>query len=182
LKGSIRPALICVYVLGFSVLIFAQQTIPIPIPAKPPAPAPVQPSPTSFSEDLKSPATTPEGKLGQMFEQKIESEWKALQQKDKKTYGDLLADDYEGVETDGKGERTKIQALEELADSNVYTYTLWGFRLVPVDPEAALAIYEVTLVFPPKSPVRYSRLYISELWMKRAGEWKEVHYQESHVK
>jgi hypothetical protein len=25
-------------------------------------------------------------------------------------------------------------------------------------------------------------VYISELWMKRAGEWKEVHYQETNVK
>jgi hypothetical protein len=177
-----RTALICIYVLAFSILAFAQQTVPIPIPSKPPAPAPVQPSPTSFSEDLKSPATSPEGKLRQMFEQKVESEWEALQKKDKQAYGDLLADDYEGVETDGKGERTKVQALEELPDNNVYTYTLWGFRLLPIDTDAALAIYEVTMVFPPKSPVRLSRLYITELWMKRAGEWKVVHYQETHVR
>jgi hypothetical protein len=36
--------------------------------------------------------------------------------------------------------------------------------------------------FPPKSQVRYSRVYISELWVKRGAEWKELHYQETHVK
>jgi len=50
----------------------------------------------------------------------------ALKNKDKKTYADLLADDYQGVEVDGKGERTKLQALNELADQNVFNYTIWG--------------------------------------------------------
>jgi hypothetical protein len=30
--------------------------------------------------------------------------------------------------------------------------------------------------------VRYSRVYISEFWAKRGGQWKEVHYQETQVK
>jgi len=25
-------------------------------------------------------------------------------------------------------------------------------------------------------------VYISELWVKRAGQWKELHYQETRVK
>jgi hypothetical protein len=49
-------------------------------------------------------------------------------------------------------------------------------------PDAALVIYEVTMQFPPKAQVRYSRVYISSLWVKRAGEWKEVHYQETNVR
>jgi hypothetical protein len=36
--------------------------------------------------------------------------------------------------------------------------------------------------FPSKSVVRFSRVYISELWERRAGKWQEVHYQETHVK
>jgi hypothetical protein len=120
--------------------------------------------------------------LKEMFESKIKAEWEALKNKDKKGYAELLADDYEGVEVDGRGERNKIQALNELADENVYNYTLWGFKLIPLGPDAALVIYEVTMQFPPKAQVRYSRVYISELWVKRAGQWKELHYQETHVK
>ncbi len=117
-----------------------------------------------------------------MFQAKIKQEWEAIKNKDKKAYGELLAEDYQGVEVDGKGERTKLQAVNELADTNVSTYTLWGFKLIPLPPAAALVIYESTIQFPPKSVIRYSRVYISELWMKRAGQWKEVHYQETHVK
>jgi hypothetical protein len=120
--------------------------------------------------------------LESIFESKIKTEWEAIKNKDKKAYGDLLAEDYEGVETDGKGERTKVQALSELADSNVENYTLWGFKLIPLGSDAACMIYEVTIQFPPKSVLRYSRLYISELWVKREGQWKVLHYQETHVK
>jgi len=117
-----------------------------------------------------------------MFEANIKAEWEALKNKDKKAYAQLLADDYEGVEVDGKGERTKMQSVNELAAENVYNYTLWGFKVIPLNPNAALVIYESTMQFPPKAQIRYSRVYISELWMKRDGQWKEVHYQETHVK
>jgi hypothetical protein len=109
-------------------------------------------------------------------------EWEALKNRDEKAYAELLDDDYQGVEVDGRGERNKIQSLNELAQQNVYNYTLWGFKLIPLEPDAAFVIYEVTVQFPPKAQIRYSRVYISELWVKRAGRWKELHYQETRVK
>ncbi len=130
----------------------------------------------------KSGEVSAEAKLQDMFESKIKLEWEALKNKDRKAYGELLADDYQGVEVDGRGERNRIQAVNEVAETNVFNYTLFGFKLIPAGPDAALVIYEVTMQFPPKSVVRYSRVYISELWIKRAGQWKEVHYQETHVK
>ncbi len=138
--------------------------------------------PTEFGKEQQSGSPSAESKLKNMFEAKIKVEWEALKHKDKKAYGDLLADDYQGVEVDGKGERTKLQALNELVETNVFNYTLWGFKMIPLEPDAALVIYEVTMQFPPKAQVRYSRVYISELWVKRAGQWKEMHYQETHVK
>lgn len=123
-----------------------------------------------------------DAKLSDLFQSKIKTEWDALKNKDRKAYGDLLADDYQGVEVDGKGERTKLQALNELVDENVFNYTLWGYKFIPLNPNAAFVIYEITMQFPPKSQVRYSRVYITELWVKRDGQWKELHYQETHVK
>jgi hypothetical protein len=120
--------------------------------------------------------------MKEMFEAKIKAEWEALKNKDKNGYAELLADEYQGVEVDGKGERNKIQAVNELAETNVFTYTLWGFKLIPLGPDAAFVIYESTMQFPPKSQLRLSRVYITELWVKRAGQWKELHYQETHVK
>jgi hypothetical protein len=146
-------------------------------------------SPTPQSADSSNNGGSPalnsvsaDSGLKDMFESKIKVEWEALKNKDKKSYAELLADDYQGVEVDGRGERTKIQALNELADTNVFNYTLWGLKLIPLGPDAAFVIYESTMQFPPKSQIRFSRVYITELWVKRAGQWKELHYQETHVK
>jgi hypothetical protein len=139
-------------------------------------------TPAKTGESGQSGSASADAKLRDLFESKIKVEWEAVKHKDRKAYGELLADDYQGVEIDGRGERNKIQALNELAETNVFDYTLFGFKLIPAGPDAALVIYEVTMQFPPKAQVRYSRVYITELWVKRAGEWKEVHYQETHVK
>jgi hypothetical protein len=161
-----RNYLACVCIAGLASFALAQQ--------------PTLPAKASESEPASKAAA--ESKLKDMFEAKIKVEWEALKHKDKKAYAELLADDYQGVEVDGRGERNKIQAVNEVAETNVFNYTLFGFKLIPAGPDAALVIYEVTMQFPPKAQVRYSRVYISALWLKRAGEWKEVHYQETNVK
>jgi len=144
--------------------------------AQPPA------TPAKPGESRQSGSVSVDSTLKDVLESKIKVEWEALKNKDKKSYAELLADDYQGVEVDGRGERTKIQSVNELAEQNVFNYTLWGYKLLPLGTDAALAIYEVTMQFPPKAQVRYSRVYISELWVKRAGQWEELHYQETRVK
>jgi hypothetical protein len=136
-------------------------------------------APTEFGKPSES---SPNAKLETFFQDKVRAEWEALKARDKKAYGDLLADDYQGVEVDGRGERNKVQAINEVSEGNVSHYTLWGFKLIPLEPDAVFVIYEVTMEFPPKSAVRFSRVYITELWVKRGGDWKELHYQETHVK
>jgi hypothetical protein len=166
--GLVRDRFVFVFVIcivGLTSLSLAQK------PAVPSKTGENTPSNVSADAELKA-----------MFESKIKVEWDALKNKDKKAYGELLADDYQGVEADGRGERNKIQSVNEVSELNVYNYTLWGYKLIPLKPDAALVIYEVTMQFPPKAKVRYLRVYISELWVKRAGQWKEVHYQETNVK
>jgi hypothetical protein len=166
--------------IGLASLARAQQSASQqPAVQKPPVQQPTMP--TAFGEGKKSGDASADA-LRDMWEATIKREWEALKNRDKRAYGELLADDYQGVEVDGRGERNKIQAVDELVSTNVFNYTLWGLKVIPAGPDAALVIYESTMQFPPKSAVRYSRVYISELWVKRAGEWKEVHYQETHVK
>ena len=138
--------------------------------------------PTQFGERPQSGPVSTDPKSKEMWESKIKAEWEAIKNKDKKAYADLLADDYQGVEVDGRGERNKLQAVNELLEQNVFNYTLWGLKVIPLEPDATFLVYEVTMQFPPKAQVRYSRVYISELWRKQAGQWREVHYQETHVK
>ena len=111
-----------------------------------------QPAPTSKRAE-GNPQVPGGADLSEFFQSKIKAEWEALKNKDKNAYGALLADDYEGVEVDGRGERTRIQSINEVIEGNVFNYTLWGFKLIPLGPDAAFLIYEVTLQFPPKSAV-----------------------------
>ena len=161
-----RNLLVLAFVVGVMALAVAQQ-----------------PAPQSKSGGSRQSSSVPvDSGLKEMFEAKIKAEWEAIKNKDKKAYGELLADDYQGVEVDGQGERTRLQALNELANGNVSNYTLWGFKFIPLCSDASFLVYEVTLQFPPRSVVRFSRVYITELWVKRDGQWKVLHYQETHVK
>jgi hypothetical protein len=140
-----------------------------------------QSAPAGNTAESKTP-NAGDSALKEMFQAKIKTEWEAIKNKDKKAYSELLADDYQGVEVDARGERSKTQAIRELSETNVYKYTLWGLKVIPIGTDAAFAIYEVTMQFPPKAQVRYSRVYIGSLWVKRGGQWKELHYQETHVR
>jgi hypothetical protein len=164
--GLVRECLVFALIAGLTPVSLAQEPA---VPAK-------------TSESRPSGGNPSDSALKDMFDAKIKVEWEALKHKDKKTYAELLAEDYQGVEVDGKGERTKIQALNELASQNVFNYTLWGLKVIPLGPDAACVIYESTMQFPPKSAIHFSRVYITEIWVKRAGQWKELHYQETHVK
>jgi hypothetical protein len=140
-----------------------------------------QPAPAGNKEDSKTTGAG-DSALKEMFQSKVKTEWEAIKNKDKKTYSDLLDDEYQGVEVDARGERSKRQAINELSETNVDKYTLWGLKVIPIGTDAAFVIYEVTMQFPPKAQVRYSRVYIGSLWVKRGGQWKELHYQETHVR
>jgi hypothetical protein len=143
-----------------------------------------KPSDSAAKEAAPSSGVSPsaDSQLRDMFEAKIKAEWDALKNRDKKAYAEFLADDYEGVETDGRGERNRLQAMDEVSQLNIANYTLWGLKVTPLGPDATFLIYEVTMQFPTRSVLPYSRVYIGSLWVKRGMEWKELHYQETHVK
>ncbi len=117
----------------------------------------------AFAQQAPTKAKTEQGKkssrasaqpdVKDIVESKVKAEWDAFKKKDKKAYSDLLADDFVAVEDDGEGERNKIHAVNEIDASNIYNYLN-----------------------------RYKRVLVGELWLKRGGQWKERHYQETRVK
>lgn len=140
---------------------------------------PAAPTKSGASALIGSVSTDPAVKA--TFEAKIKAEWEAVKSKDKKAYGALLADDYQGVSVDGRGERNKIQSMNDLADQNPFTFNVERVKVLPLGADAAFVIYDVTMQFP-KATLRFSRVYVGEVWVKRSGEWQLLHYQETHVK
>jgi hypothetical protein len=123
-----------------------------------------------------------QAELGNLFESKIRAEWEAIKHKDQKAYGDLLTEDFIGVEADREGERYKWKAVSELQASNVAEYTLSFLKVNSLCPDATVIRYEVFLKFPPKSIVPFEKILVGEVWVKRDGQWKVLHYQETKVK
>jgi hypothetical protein len=126
------------------------------------------------------PVAPPE--LTNLLDAKIKAEWQAIKDKDQKAYGDLLTEEYVAVEADGGGERYKWKALNELQQSAVADFTLSFLKVTPLCADAAFARYEVFIKFPPKSMVPFEKILVGEIWLKRDGQWKALHYQETRVK
>jgi len=120
--------------------------------------------------------------LKALLEANVNAEWAAFKNKDKKAYDDLLADDFSAVEDDNQGMRTKAAAVAEIDRSVVGDFKLFAITVIPLDANSALVTYELTLLFPPKAVVRFKRVMVSEVWIKRSGQWKERYYQETHVR
>ena len=131
------------------------------------------------SQPNKSTANTD---LTNLLDSKIKAEWLAIKSKDQKAYGELLTDDFVAVEADGGGERYKWKVLSELQQSVVTDYTLSFLKVTTLSPDAAFVRYEVFIRFPPKSTVPFEKILVGEIWVKRDGQWKALHYQETRVK
>jgi len=120
--------------------------------------------------------------LERLLEANVKTEWEAFKNKDRKSYSDLLADDFMAIEDDTQGMRNKERAVSEIDRSVVNSYNLFAFQVLPLNANAALVTYELTMLFPPKAQVRFKRVLVSELWLKREGQWKMRYYQETRVR
>jgi hypothetical protein len=130
----------------------------------------------------RAPSAPAPPRTSDVLEANVKAEWEAFKNKDKKTYADLLAEDFVGIEDDGEGMRKKSAAAEEIDRSVVSKYYLFALKVLPLGADAALVTYELTMEFPPKAQVRFKRVLVSELWLKRDGKWKLRYYQETRVR
>jgi len=67
------------------------------------------------------------------LEANVTAEWEAFKKKDKKTYSDLLADDFVAVEDDNQGMRKKSAAAAEVDSSVVSNYRLFALNVMPLN-------------------------------------------------
>jgi ketosteroid isomerase-like protein len=131
------------------------------------------------SQSAKPPA---QSEVASLLESKIRASWEAFKKRDKKAYGEFLTDDYVAVEADGEGARNKMHMLRESESSMMTEYALSFFKVTPFSPDAAFVRYEAFFRFPPKSAFPFEKVYVGEVWVKRDGQWKSLHYQETRVK
>jgi hypothetical protein len=130
----------------------------------------------------KSSSAASQSEVNDLLQANIRAMWAAFRDKKKQVYADFLWDDFQAVEEDGDGERNKLKILREVDLSVVSDYSLQSFRLDPISPDAVLVTYENVIKFPRGSGSRFEKIFISEIWVKRSGQWKAWRYQASRVK
>jgi uncharacterized protein (TIGR02246 family) len=126
--------------------------------------------------------TGAESKLAEMLEAKVKAAWAAFKKKDKDAYAAFLTDDFQAVEADGDGERSKTKTVREVEHSMFVEYSLQLFQVQQLGPHYAFVTYECTMRFPRGSATLFRRVFIGELWTNRDGDWKMMRYQETVVR
>jgi uncharacterized protein (TIGR02246 family) len=138
-----------------------------------------KPSATAPSKDIGIGA---QSKLAEMLEAKVKAAWAAFKKKDKDAYAAFLTEDFQAVEADGDGERSKSKTVREVEHSMFVEYSLQLFQVQQLGAHYAFVTYECTMQFPRGSATRFRRNFIGELWTNRDGDWKMMRYQETVVR
>jgi hypothetical protein len=121
-------------------------------------------------------------KLADLLEAKVRAAWAAFKKKDEDGYAAFLTDDFQAVEADGDGERSKAKTLREVEHSMYTDYLLQMFQVQPLGTHYAFVTYESSMQFPKTAALRFRRVFIGELWTNRDGDWKMMRYQETLVR
>jgi hypothetical protein len=129
-----------------------------------------------------APSTTPKTKLAIVLEAQVRAAWATFKKKDKDGYAKFLTEDFQAVEADGDGERTKRHVLMEVEHSMYSDYLLQFFQVQPLGPDYAFVTYESSMQFPKASALRFRRVFVGELWANQNGQWKMMRYQETLVR
>jgi uncharacterized protein (TIGR02246 family) len=140
------------------------------------------PEPDKGAQNVPSQNKTSQPNLAGMLEAKVRAAWATFKNKDKDGYAEFLTDDFQAVEADGDGERSKPHILREVEHSQYTDYLLQLFQVQRLGANYAFVTYESTIQFPQGSATRYRRVFIGELWTKRDGQWKMMRYQETPVR
>ena len=140
------------------------------------------PAKTTKSPTKQATVQTVPMKLEDQLEAYVRAAWAAFKEKNKKVYGDYLWDDFMAVEEDGDGERNKLKVVREVDQSVVYDFKLQLFRVDHIGLDAALVTYENVITFPPSAKIRFEKIFVSEIWLKRSGQWKAWRYQATRVR
>jgi hypothetical protein len=107
--------------------------------------------------------------------------WEALEKKNYNGFADMLASDYLEVGDDGIFDKTTF--VNSVKDLNTTDATFADWKMLPIDKDTVLLLYNVTIkgTFKeqeiPPGPYR-----ASSGWVNRNGKWLAIYYQQTAVK
>lgn len=106
--------------------------------------------------------------------------WESIKKKDLDGFASMLATDY--VEIGGDGIYDKEGIVAYLKDLNLADATFSDWKVVPIDKDALIVTYNVTLKGTYKNETVPPGPYRSgTAWVNRDGKWVATYYQETMV-
>jgi hypothetical protein len=127
-----------------------------------------------------APAKAPGAAAG--IEAKIRQAWQDFKAKNKTGFGAVLADDSTQIWADNKPSRDKASTLKDMDIFTIDTFTLSNVKVTPLGTDAALATYQAKVVGAMDGQKLDVTLAVTEVWVKRGGDWKYLRYHESEIK
>jgi ketosteroid isomerase-like protein len=116
-------------------------------------------------------------------ESKTREAWKDFKAKKVDAYAALLDDDFTAVEPDGEGPHDKKASVDGLKAFTLNRYSLHDLRVIALGPNSALATYTADSDgTTPDGKTVHSTAVVTEIWVRRAGNWKALRYHESELK
>ncbi|MEK6282873.1 MAG: DUF4440 domain-containing protein [Acidobacteriota bacterium] len=104
--------------------------------------------------------------------------WDALKKKDYDAFSNMLATDY--LEVGSEGVYDKAGIVTYLKDLEFTDATFSGWRLLPIDKNAVLLIYSLTLKGKFKGEdIPPGPYWVGSAWVNRDGKWQAIYYQET---
>jgi hypothetical protein len=131
---------------------------------------------TNKAAETKPTASVSEAEM----EVREKATWEALEKKNYGAFADMLANDYLEVGDDGIFDKTAL--VNYLKDLNTSDTTFADWKMLPLDKDAVILMYSVTIkgtfkgqAIPP-GPYR-----ASSAWVNREGKWLAIYYQQTAV-
>lgn len=107
--------------------------------------------------------------------------WDTLKKKDYDAFGNMITSDYLEITEGGVYDKESI--LKDIKDFELTDATLSNWKMLPVNDDAAILTYEVTIKgkFKGKdvSPGPYRA---AAAWVNRDGKWQALFYQQTAIK
>ena len=135
---------------------------------------------TVSAQDAKP--KTPAKSTAGVLEANVRRAWELFKTKDKAGFATGLAEGYRSVEDDGDGARDAKAEVAEIDDFELAQYSLKNFQITSLGAGASLITYSAEYSGTAGGQPVHDRIAVSEIWVKRGTEWKELYSQDTKVK
>ncbi len=127
--------------------------------------------------------TAPAGSSLQATIEKLEkAEWDTWVKQDEKALVAMCAPGYSAALADQKPPRDATATAQMSHQLVVTKYSFSDMKETSLGPDAALATYSVTGTLNLGGKTQDFKLAVTEIWVKRGGQWKSLRYHESEIK